>query len=116
VTTVLRGFLHVLKVNGFAEVIVPDIQAVAKHMIDAAKDIEDELYISRDGDSISIRDVIYGYGPEIEKSGQDFYAHKTGFTPRSLKKKLEEIGFEDVQAEARYGFEIHAVGFKRKRT
>lgn len=26
---------------------------------------------------ISVLDVIYGYGRQIEESGQDFYVHKT---------------------------------------
>jgi hypothetical protein len=42
---------------------------------------------------ITVRDVIYGHGVEIEQSGQDFYAHKTGFTQKSLMTILRTAGF-----------------------
>ena len=42
---------------------------------------------------VTVRDVIYGYGPEIEKSGVDFYGHKTGFTKNSLGTALSAAGF-----------------------
>jgi len=54
-----------------------------KHIVDTGVDIEDVLYTSAAG-PITSRDVLYGWAVEIERSGQDFYAHKTGFTPKSL--------------------------------
>jgi hypothetical protein len=42
--------------------------------------------------------VIYGYGTEIEQSGNDFYAHKTGFTQKSLLNLLHFAGFKYVYA------------------
>jgi hypothetical protein len=107
VPKVLRGFLHCLKPSGIAEIIVPDIGYVVKHMVENRMDIEDELYQSSVG-PITIRDVIYGYGPEIEKSGRDFYAHKTGFTPRSLGRALEQAGFRHTVIRSGQYFEVHA--------
>ncbi len=43
-------------------------------------DLDDILYSSAAG-PITVRDVVYGWGKQIEDSGVDFYAHKTGFSP-----------------------------------
>ena len=90
---VLAGFMHVLKDDGFAHVVVPDIQEVMRLTVERGLDIEDVLYNSPAG-PIRVLDVLYGYGKEIEESGQDFYAHKTGFTKKSLVKALQEAGFK----------------------
>jgi hypothetical protein len=109
---VLRGFLHVLRSDGFAEIRVPDLQSVMQKVIDAKLDVEDTLYVSAAG-PISVRDVIYGYEKEIEESGQDFYAHKTGFTDRSLYTILRQAGFGDIFVSvATPIFEVRAYAFK----
>lgn len=92
VPRVLAGFMHVLKEGGFAEIIVPDLQQVMKETLERGLDVEDVLYQSAIG-PITVLDVLYGYGVEIERSGQDFFAHKTGFTPRSLMAVLQQAGF-----------------------
>ena len=89
---VLAGFIHVLKADGFVYIRVPDMHAVMQTMIEKNLDIDDELYQSPAG-SIKVRDVIYGYGVEIERSGCDFFAHKTGFTEKSLINVLDGAGF-----------------------
>lgn len=95
VPRVLAGFVHVLKPRGFAFIRVPDIKAVAREMLARDLDIEDVLYTSPSG-PIRVRDVIYGYGIQIERSGNDFYAHKTGFTEKSLLAVLQATGFRRV--------------------
>lgn len=110
VPTVLAGFLHVLKDGGFAHIRVPDIQAVMRQMLERGLDIDDELYTSAAG-PITVQDVIYGYGAEIERSGQDFYAHKTGFTPLSLEKALWKAGFTKVYIGTGR-LEAEAIAFK----
>jgi Methyltransferase domain len=114
VPKVLRGFMHVLHADGFAEVVVPDIRGVMQTVIDNKLDIEDALYQSPAG-PISAKDVIYGYGPEIEKSGKDFFAHKTGFTQKSLLSALTHAGFPFVFSQLRY-LEIRALAFKQAPT
>ncbi len=113
---VLRGFLHVLKPDGFAEIRVPDLKVVMKTFVERNMEIEDVLYVSPSG-PIAVRDVIYGWGEEIERSGEDFYAHKTGFTPASLGAFLAQAGFQAVfvfpNAEE---FEVRALAFKTKPT
>ncbi|MBC5781953.1 methyltransferase domain-containing protein [Ramlibacter sp. USB13] len=95
VPRVLAGFQHVLKPGGFAHVIVPDLQAVMQQAVERKLDVEDTLYQSAAG-PITVLDVLYGYGEEIERTGQDFYAHKTGFTPRSLELALWNAGFRKI--------------------
>jgi Methyltransferase domain len=95
VPKVLEGFQHVLKDDGFAHIRVPDIAQVMRAAVQGNLDINDTLYQSASG-PISVQDVIYGFGEEIERSGDDFYAHKCGFTPESLALALSESGFAHV--------------------
>ncbi|MBL25566.1 MAG: methyltransferase [Rhodospirillaceae bacterium] len=111
VAKVLKGFLHVLKPKGFAEIRVPDLPAVMKAMIDDEMDIDDELYKSPAG-PIMISDVIYGYSVEIEQSGQDFFAHKTGFSEKSLKKAVLDAGFPYAVKIPSHQWELLIYGFK----
>jgi Methyltransferase domain len=109
---VLGGFLHVLKSDGFAEIHVPDLQALIRHVAETGIDLEDVLYTSPAG-PITPRDLLYGWAHEIERSGQDFYAHKTGFTPKSLHRLLREVGFgEIVLLRAPASFDLAAYAFR----
>jgi SAM-dependent methyltransferase len=114
VRKVLLGFNHVLKSDGFVHLRVPDIDALMKIAVEKKMDIDDFLYQSSAG-PITVRDVIYGYGVEIERSGQDFFAHKTGFSPKALTKILNECGFPIVFISLRY-IEIIALAFKNQPT
>ncbi|MEE8323232.1 MAG: methyltransferase domain-containing protein [Candidatus Bathyarchaeia archaeon] len=114
VPKVLRGFIHVLKEDGFADISVPDLDAVMKTVVQKEMDIDDILYQLPIG-PILVRDVIYGYGVEIEQSGKDFFAHKTGFTPKSLKKILNECGFSHIFTGV-VGFQVRAIAFKDEPT
>lgn len=113
---VLKGFLHILRSDGFAEIRVPDLRCVMKRMITTGLDIEDTLYVSPAG-PITVRDVIYGWSKQIESSGVDFYAHKTGFTSSSLQTALDQAGFLKVfVTEREEAFEVHALAFKNEPT
>lgn len=108
---VLAGFAHVLKPHGFVELRVPDLAAVMAETLRRGLDIEDALYTSPAG-PISVRDVLYGFGAEIGR-GNEYYAHKTGFTERSLRRLLVEAGFEHVYALPAIGsFEVRLAGFR----
>jgi SAM-dependent methyltransferase len=109
---VLRGFLHVLKEDGFAEIKVPDLHAVMRRVVQGNLEMNDVLYQSGMG-PITVQDVIYGHGREIEESGRDFYAHKAGYTPRTLGATLEAAGFGPTFLFATPdNFETRAVAFK----
>jgi Methyltransferase domain len=109
---VLAGFLHVLKSDGFADIRVPDMMALMKRVSENNLDIEDVLYVIPAG-PITVRDVIYGWSKEIERSGEDFYAHKSGFSDRSLSSALKQAGFGQVfPYVAPDKFELRAIAFK----
>ncbi|MCA2658868.1 MAG: class I SAM-dependent methyltransferase [Microcystis sp. M049S2] len=110
VQRVLAGFLHVLKDGGFAHIRVPDIQELMRITIDRGLDIDDVLYQSPAG-LIMVLDVLYGYSVEIERSKKDFFAHKTGFTHKSLLKALQKAGFSKIYSAAR-NLEVSALAFK----
>jgi hypothetical protein len=112
VPRVLMGFKLALKKDGFAFIKVPDMLAVMKAVIENGLDIEDVLY-NADCGPILVRDVIYGFNIQIERSGNDFYAHKTGFTKKSLNDLLTQGGFPYIFAgEGLY--EIKVLAFKQK--
>ena len=114
VDKVLRGFLHVLKADGFAEIRVPDIGELIKLLAENDLDIEQEIYKANLG-AITAHDMFYGYAPEIEASGQDFYAHKTGFSADSLLRALRSNGFGEIYfAPPLALLELHAFAFKTK--
>jgi ubiquinone/menaquinone biosynthesis C-methylase UbiE len=110
--TVLRGFAHVLKVEGFADVRVPDLAAVMAQVVAAGLDLDDTLYVSPLG-PITAKDVFYGYGKEIAESGNEYYAHKTGFTDKTLAKALRQAGFKEVFL-AKHDLQIDALAFLRE--
>ena len=112
VPKVLAGFSHVLKAGGFAHIIVPDMGEVMRMVVQKGADIDDVLYQSPAG-PITVLDVMYGYGVEIEESGNEFYAHKTGFTQKSLPAMLVRCGFPHVFSGAA-NIEVIAFAFKEK--
>jgi hypothetical protein len=110
VPKILAGFSHVLKDGGFAHIVVPDIGEVMRFAVEKGKDIDDLIFISS-GKPTMILDVMSGLGVEIEESGNDFFAHKTGFTQRSLPAMLARCGFRHVYSGvAKY--EVIAFAFK----
>lgn len=110
VEKVLAGFLHILKDDGCAYIRVPDMGELMQIVAQRGLDIDDFLYQSPAG-PITVSDVIYGYGEEIKKSGNDFYAHKTGFTQKSLRTILLNAGFPFVYIYVG-NLEISAFAFK----
>lgn len=109
---VLAGFAHVLKADGFAFIRVPDLGELMRTVVNKNLDIDDFLYQSPAG-PITVRDVIYGWSVEIEESGNDFFAHKTGFTQKSLMSILKTAGFPWVFTGVG-NLEVSAVAFKNK--
>jgi SAM-dependent methyltransferase len=111
VPRVLRGFAHVLKPGGFAEIRVPDLASVMRTVVEKGMDVDDVLYVSPAG-PILVRDVFYGWHVEIERSGKDFFAHKTGFTPKSLLAALRAAGFAAGALCKPFAiYEVRAVAF-----
>lgn len=111
---VLLGFAHVLKQDGFVEIDVPDLKSVFEKMVAHHMDLDDALYESPSG-PITIKDIIFGYGKQIAASGQDFYAHKNGFTAKSLARSLFLYGFKQIYLHVS-GYAIHAMAFRAEPT
>jgi len=113
VARVLAGFAHVLKApQGFVEIRVPDVHAIAVEIATRGRELDDTLYTSPAG-PIRVVDVLYGYSRAIEQSGVDFYAHKTGFTRGTLRRALGAAGFTQAYWLAPIGvYEIRTVALR----
>ena len=98
VPTVLAGFVHVLKPGGTVEVHVPNLANLMEQVVDGKRDINDIWYCSGGG-PITFHDVLYGWSKAM-KGGNLFYAHKCGFTAKSLKTALTAAGFNRVTVSA----------------
>lgn len=114
VLLVLQGFAHVLKDGGFAEIKVPNISRIAEIMIHSQAELADFFYQTSQG-PVFFRDTFYGFAQEIAASGQPFYAHKTGFTPLSLREIILAQGFCMVVIECPL-IDIRALAFKKPPT
>eukprot|EP00913_Durusdinium_trenchii_P011152 g10474.t1 len=90
VPVALGEFLRVLKPTGTLLIAMPDLQQVA-HFIVADK-LDDVAYESPAG-PITPLDCVFGFGKAIA-AGNTFMAHKTGFTAKSLTRRLIDAGFE----------------------
>jgi SAM-dependent methyltransferase len=92
---VFREFLRVLRPGGELLLTTPDLQRVAERIV--AGVLDEPIYTSPSG-AISPLDMVYGYTAAIA-DGNDFMAHKTGFTAASLTTKLRAAGFLTVRVE-----------------
>lgn len=93
VPVALAEFFRVLKRGGFALVTMPDLEQVAQFV--AADKLEDVVYVSPAG-PITALDCLYGHRGMVA-TGNEFMAHKTGFTATSLTKHLRNAGFSDIR-------------------
>lgn len=110
VMAALREFKRVLKPDGFALVMCPDLESVAHHLIDHGAD--HVAYVSPAGPITAI-DMLYGHLASIS-TGRVHMAHKTGFTADRLGNLLLEAGFLEVNVRRDDAFEICALAFNDK--
>lgn len=115
VLKVLKGFRLILKKDGFAYIRVPNLLGVIQVMIKTGMELDGLLYLTPSGDPIAPLDVIYGYQKQIEHSGVDFFAHKTGFSESLLVKNLKQSGFSNIFCK-HDDLEITAFAFNDKPT
>jgi SAM-dependent methyltransferase len=100
VALALGEFRRVLKPDGFALIIVPDLQIVAELILEGK--LEETAYISAAGPIAPI-DMLFGFRPAL-RDGKYYMAHRMGFTQRTLLGHIVRAGFS--------GGVVRAIGTK----
>lgn len=95
VPLVLSEFRRVLVPGGEALIGVPNLEYAAQQII--ARGLEGVIFNSDEG-PITPLDMLYGYGKAVE-SGNEFMAHRTGFTRQTLERRLHAAGFAAVEVQ-----------------
>ncbi len=108
VTQALREIRRVLKADGFAVIIVPDMQRVARYVLEDR--MSEPVYVSPAG-PITAHDMLFGHGRSIAR-GNVHMAHRTGFTPSSMAECVRQAGFPACVIRRRPQFELMAVARK----
>ncbi len=104
----LAEFLRVLKPHGLLLLTLPDLQQVARLIVEDR--LEEAAYVSQSG-PITPLDMIFGHTASLAR-GNQFMAHRTGFTARSLHRLLIEAGFVEVTLRQDPSFDLWATGYK----
>jgi len=104
----LAEFLRVLKPNGLLLLTLPDLRQVARLVVEDR--LEDSAYISQSG-PITPLDMIFGHTASLAR-GNQFMAHRTGFTARTLSQLMIEAGFVEVTLRQGTAFDLWASGHK----
>jgi SAM-dependent methyltransferase len=100
---------RVLKDDGFACIVVPDLQRIAALI--AEDRMHETLYIAPAG-PITPHDIVFGFGPAIAR-GQLAMAHRCGFTPSAMMRHVSAAGFGGYAVLRRANYELAAVVRKR---
>ncbi len=103
----LREFKRVLKSDGFALIMCPDLESVADHLVRHGAD--HIAYVSPAGPITAI-DMLYGHLASIAQ-GRHYMAHKTGFTAERLGNLLLDAGFPTANVRRDDHFELCALAF-----
>jgi len=111
----LKEFYRVLKDDGIVVITCPDLQSICEAVVNDK--LLEPLYESEEGHPISPIDILYGWRMPIAQ-GNEYMAHKGGFTYSALNSSFFEAGFK-----ARYGGrmpvnggELFLVAFKQKKS
>jgi predicted SAM-dependent methyltransferase len=100
----LRQLHRVLKADGFALIMTPDLESVAHFIVEHG--IAAIAYSSPAG-PIRPLDMLYGHSRAIE-DGHHYMAHRTGFTAERLGNLLLMAGFATVSVRTE-NFEVFAL-------
>lgn len=102
----LSEFLRVLKPTGFFLLNVPDMRAIARHIL--ADNLNRPLYPSEVG-IITPLDMVFGHQASLQK-GLHFMAHRTGFTATTLGEALLDAGFAEVRVNEGKSWDLWGLG------
>ena len=109
----LREFYRVLKEDGMVVITCPDLQSVCEAVVQDK--LLEPLYESPAGPICPI-DILYGSRKMIAK-GNEYMAHKGGFTYSTLNRAFFEAGFKFQFGGRRPGgFDLYLVAFKQKKS
>ena len=109
----LKEFYRVLKDDGIVVITCPDLQSVCEAVVQDK--LLEPLYETIDGVKVSPIDILYGWRIPIAE-GNEYMAHKGGFTYSVLSEEFNKAGFQ-----SRYGgrsknkWELFLVAFKQKK-
>lgn len=106
----LAEFVRVLKPDGFFVVTCPDLQSICELV---ARDQLTEVAYNSPAGPISPIDMIYGFRKSIQE-GNEYMAHRCGFTRKVLAGCLKGAGFQSVisQSRGQPSFDLWAVASK----
>lgn len=110
---VLLNLRHVLKKDGWLEILVPNVLEVIEYVANEKLDLDAVLYTVGNYDIRAI-DVLYGLGNTSYRMdfSNEFMAHKYGFSPKSLIESLHKSGFNIVDDYSEKGrFELRMVAY-----
>jgi SAM-dependent methyltransferase len=104
----LRSFHRVTRPDGFVVLITPDLQWICAQV--AQDRLDDVLYVSPSGPIAPI-DMLFGFRPFIAK-GNTHYAHRTGFTRKTLTAAFHAAGFASIEVRQGARADLCAVAWK----
>ena len=111
VDVVLAELRRVLRPGGFVEVRVPHVEAVFRAVLEGQA-IDGPLYESGIG-PISPLDVLYGHATTV-RDGNAWMAHRTAFTPDSLRASFERADLKVELVRPTGGMLYELCGIARK--
>ena len=104
----LAEFRRVLSDDGFACIVVPDLQAIAGRI--TADRLHEPIYESAAG-PVTAHDMMWGFGPAIA-AGDLAMAHRCGFTPTVFLQRLNAAGFGEIVLRRRSNLELVALALR----
>jgi SAM-dependent methyltransferase len=109
ILSALSEFRRVLKRDGFALITSPDLEAIARLVLDHGPD---HVAYTAPAGPITGLDMLYGHSASVAR-GQVHMAHKSGFTCASLGQRLIEAGFPTVLGKSE-NFDLWAVAMMER--
>lgn len=106
----LREIYRVLKPEGFALITLPDLESVAQLVVEGK--LTDTAYQSPVG-PITALDMLFGHRKSLA-DGNNYMAHRTGFTVQHLGESLLAAGFAEVRIRKGRCYDLWAYAFKQK--
>lgn len=101
----LREVRRVLKPGGFVLINLPNLQQIAELIVSGQT--EDVMYTSPAG-PITPLDMLFGHQASLAR-GNNYMAHRTGYTPERLRNVLVDADFAEVRVMRGNAFDLWAV-------